>query len=354
MLPRMLALAVAGVIEHRRRRGRSPEGPVIADIDPTSANVSLARGQHRHGRVVTMQALGRQNVSFEQPAQRRQRRANRSHGVGHRREADRNTLARTTLGLAVERLMLPKFLEQDHRQQARPRPATGNDMEWGRRLTDLLAVPAGEFLPHRLDHLPLAGDRFQGFGHILTHLAQPDAAATRTGRRRCDHHTLTREMFGEGIAFGTLTDEPRDRRDLGYGNFRGELILGGTGRKLLERERHLLDKQGRPLRPRPINLTFQLGDPQLLMRDQGQIFRRLRARHRELGGDLLHPGALAQQRRFQHLNVVRQGSRIGIHAHDRITDFACRHLQNHTARHYPARAGRQVWRGLRQSIPSSI
>ena len=42
--------------------------------------------------------------------------------------------------------MLPELLEQDHRQQAGTGPAAGQDMEWRRRLADLLAVAAGELL----------------------------------------------------------------------------------------------------------------------------------------------------------------------------------------------------------------
>jgi len=65
-----------------------------------------------------MQALCCQNMGLKQPAQRRQRRAGRPHGVGHGREADRHALARVALRLAVQGLMLAEFLKQDHSQQA--------------------------------------------------------------------------------------------------------------------------------------------------------------------------------------------------------------------------------------------
>jgi transposase InsO family protein len=48
--------------------------------------------------------------------------------------------------LAIERLMLPKLLEQDHRQQAGPHQAAGDHMERCWRLADLLAIPARELL----------------------------------------------------------------------------------------------------------------------------------------------------------------------------------------------------------------
>jgi hypothetical protein len=53
-----------------------------------------------------------------------------------------------------QRLMLAEFLEHQHRQQARSRPAAGRDVERRRRLADLLAIPAAEFFADVLDHLP--------------------------------------------------------------------------------------------------------------------------------------------------------------------------------------------------------
>ena len=66
--------------------------------------------------------------------------------VGQPGKAERHTLARIAFGLAVQRLMLPELLEQDHRQQTGAGPAAGGDVERRRRLADLLAVPAGKFL----------------------------------------------------------------------------------------------------------------------------------------------------------------------------------------------------------------
>jgi hypothetical protein len=203
----------------------------------------MAFGQNRHGRVITMQAIGGQDMGFETPAQRSQRRAARTHGIGHGREADRNTFTRVTLGLAVERLMLAKLLEQDHRQQARPRPTTRNDVERRGCLADLLAILAGEFLPHGLDHLPLARDRFQSLGDVLAHFTKPFATATTTSRRRRDDHTLAGQMVRKGISFGALAGKSRNRRNRGCGNFSGQLIFGGTCFQLFERKGQLFDQQ---------------------------------------------------------------------------------------------------------------
>src|SRR5205085_9036694 len=93
-----------------------------------------------------------------------------------------------TFGLAIERLMLPKLLEQDHRQKTGTGPTARDHMERGRRLADLLAVPASELLPDMLDHFPLARDGFQRLGESFAQLTQsPAAAAHAAARSRHDH-----------------------------------------------------------------------------------------------------------------------------------------------------------------------
>src|SRR4051794_41899926 len=77
--------------------------------------------------------------------------------------------------------MLPVLLEQDHRQQAWAGPAARDHMKGGRRLADLLAVAAGEFLADMLDHLPAPRDHLQRLGDVLAELAQPRAAAAQAG-----------------------------------------------------------------------------------------------------------------------------------------------------------------------------
>jgi hypothetical protein len=74
-------------------------------------------------------------------------------------------------------------------------------VERSRRLADLLAIPAGELLPHRLDHLPPTGLRLQRAGHVLAELAQAMAPATVASRRRIEHDAFARKMLGEGGAF---------------------------------------------------------------------------------------------------------------------------------------------------------
>ena len=100
--------------------------------------------------------------------------------VGQGRDVEVDAFASVGFALPVERLMLAELGVKDHRQQARPGPAARDGMERRRRLGDLLARPAGELLPHRLDHLPLARDDFQRLGDVLAELGQL-AAAARAG-----------------------------------------------------------------------------------------------------------------------------------------------------------------------------
>ena len=166
----------------------------------------------------------------------------------------------------------------------------------------------------------MARDHFQGPGHVLAQLAQPRSATALATRRRIDHDALARQVVGEGVSFGALAGEARHIRGLGRGDFRGEFILGGARCQFLELQRQLIDQPLRPLRARAVELAFEFGDPQPLMGDQGQVLGRLGPRHRQFRGTGVafrdrfpHPGVLDRQRRFQRVNVVRQGGKIGVH-----------------------------------------
>jgi hypothetical protein len=118
-----------------------------------------------------VQSFGSEDVRLHAPQQRRQHRATRPHLVGQGRQAERNPLPCIAFGLAVQRLMLPVLLEQDHRQQARAGPAARDHMKRRRRLADLLAVAASKLLADMLDHLPLTRDHLQRLGDVLAQFA---------------------------------------------------------------------------------------------------------------------------------------------------------------------------------------
>src|SRR4030081_1245873 len=179
----VLAGAIARVIKHRRRRVLAAEWTIVAHVNPASPGVGLALGQNRHGGVVTVQALGREDMRFNPSEQRRQHRAAGADLIGQGRQTEGDTLLGVALGLAVQWLMLPVLLEQDHRQKAWTGPAPGGHMERRRGLADLLAIAAGELLADMLDHLPLPRDHLQRLGDVLAQFTQPRAAAAKAGER---------------------------------------------------------------------------------------------------------------------------------------------------------------------------
>ena len=113
----MLARPVARGIEQRRRRVLAAERPVVADVSPDAASFGLAFRQDRNRGVIAVQALSRQNVAFDQRVQGPQGGGAGADLVSERRQAQLHAFASVTLALAIQRLMLAKLLEQDHRQQ---------------------------------------------------------------------------------------------------------------------------------------------------------------------------------------------------------------------------------------------
>ena len=310
----MHALAIAGVVEDRRRRTCAAERGVVSHIGPQSAHIGLALGQDRNGRVVAVQALGGQDMGLDALDQRRQDRGHAADLVGQGREAERYALAGIALGLAIKRLMGPKLLEDDHGQQAGAGPAAGKDMEGGWSLGDGLAVSAGDLLANGLDHLPLAGDHLQRLGDVLAELGQARATAAGAGLGGLDHDALARQMLWERLTRGLLAGEGLDRgRGPSRGLLGGELVLGGAGLQLFQLQLQLVKQTAGPLRRRPEPLTLELGDLQLQMGDERLIVGDL-----GLGGGGVGPGHVQllthdQQRRLKRFDVVRQGLQGCIH-----------------------------------------
>src|SRR6185312_13755061 len=89
------------------------------------------------------------------------------------------------IALSVERLVIGVFVDQDHRQQARPGKAARDRVERCRRLRDRLAGPAAELLPHMRGHEPLPRHYVERLVDVFADLAEFAAAAAWTrGRRR--------------------------------------------------------------------------------------------------------------------------------------------------------------------------
>jgi hypothetical protein len=99
----------------------------------------LSFGQHRHGRVVAVQAFAGEHVLSDQFNERRQARRAGADPVRQGRQVELDALARIGLALPVERLVLAKLGVKDHRQQTGAGTRPGDDMERRRRLRDLLA-----------------------------------------------------------------------------------------------------------------------------------------------------------------------------------------------------------------------
>ena len=305
-----------------------------------------------------MEAFGCHDMRSDKAKERIERRADRPHGVGHRRQRDRHAFQRIAFSLTVQRLVLAELLEHDHRQQAWASPASCHGMERCRCLADLLTVAARELLAHRFDHLPLTRHRFQRPGHVFAELAQAIAAAAFARRRRINHNALAGKMIGEGITFGARARKSANSRRPGDGFFGRKLVFGGAGFQLLKRKCQLVDQARRAFRSLPVDLALQLGDLQLLLGNQCTVFRRLRKGDRKFCCDIQSLGAFARQRHFQSGYVFGKSVARRVHANQRITNSViCGVPKAHAPIFYfaqPALCGRHVSCGFLQSIPSSI
>ena len=112
---RVLAPPVARVTEDRGWRPGAAERLVVANVNPKPAGVGPAFHQHRHCRVVAMQAIGRHDMHLDETPEGIEGRANGAYGVRHGPKGDRRALERVALRLPVQRLVLSELLEHDHR-----------------------------------------------------------------------------------------------------------------------------------------------------------------------------------------------------------------------------------------------
>ena len=138
-------------------------------------------------------------------------------------------------------------------------------MERRRGLSDFLARPASEFLPHRLDHLPLARHDLQGLGYVLAELRQP-AAAEWAGAGSRNNDPLPRQVRRQGCAHRSPAGEALDI-SVGRLLLSCDGVLAGFGFQLLELQFQLVEYLATTLGRLAVLFAPQLGDHQLHMRD---------------------------------------------------------------------------------------
>jgi hypothetical protein len=109
--------AVAGVVIADSGRVGAAKGTVVANGCPDLAGDGLAGCHHRDGRIVMVDALAGEDVRLDKIHQAAHQDDAVADIVGERRHADAHAFGGIGFALAVERLMQPELVEQDHRQQ---------------------------------------------------------------------------------------------------------------------------------------------------------------------------------------------------------------------------------------------
>ena len=261
---RMHAAAVAGIVEQHRRRSLAGKGAVVADIGPEPAGDGPALSQDGNGGVVAVQPRGGVHMLLDERLDQGERGRRRADMIGQRRDVEGDAFLGVALALAIERLMHPVLLEQDHGEQAGADAATENDVERCRRLGDLLAIAAGELLAQGLLDEPAAWDDVEGLGDDLAYLDEPmTAAAGARGRRRHDH-PLPWQMRRQRSARRALPRMgPNHDSSAGMVELAGRLVLGHGLLELGELELELLDQPAAALAGGTEPLAAGLGQEQL-------------------------------------------------------------------------------------------
>lgn len=136
-------------------------------------------------------------------------------------------------------------------------------MERGGRLTDLLAVPAGELLANRLDHLPLPRHDLECIGDVFAQLHDAIRPAAIAPARRFNHDPLARQVIRKLFARWFATGEARDGGRVACGLFSGQRVFGRRGFEFLELQLELVQQARGPFGRHPVLVAAQLGDLEL-------------------------------------------------------------------------------------------
>ena len=304
-------MARGRVVVQRRRRSLAAERPVVAHVDPEPARARLDLGQHLHGGVVDMQALGGEHVPAKLGEDGVEGCDASADPVSERRDVELDALAGEGCALPVQRQMVAELADQDHGEQARAGKAAWDRMRRRRRLADRLAVPTGELFAHPLDDLPAPRLAFERLGHHLAELAQPRAAALAADARGGLDDALDRQIVRK-LAGAARRAPPRRlggfrRRDLGLGFFFRLSLF-----QILDRQLELLDEELAALRRLAVGLAARLGQLQLQPLDlQGANLRFvLRFAQRRLS--LRQRIALREDHRMRARQIVRKGVRQAV------------------------------------------
>ncbi len=273
VLLRMLAAPVARRIVYGRRRCRSAVGPVIAHVGPYSPGRAFVFGLDGNGGVVAKKAFGREDMRLDQIKDRQERGRSIPDLVGQRRGRKLDALAFEPGALAVERAMHSKLVEEDRRQQMRTDEAARRGMERRRRLADRLAVSAGKFLPHRLDHFEPARNLLERLGNVLAQFRQARPAAACTADWGIDHHALTLDILRPRLSDRPFARERTYARGLGGSRLRRGFILRRRHHQFFELQFHLVDQARRALGSPAAQFALQLFDRQLQTGNQGLAVR---------------------------------------------------------------------------------
>ncbi len=245
-------------------------------------------------------------MRLEPVEQRFQHPAGRPHLVGRGGQADLHAFPGEAFALAVQRLVLAELLEQQRGQQVRPRPAARRGVERCRRLADRLAVPAGEFLTHRLDDRPPRGNALGRLGDAFAQLAQPGRATAWARRRRRDHDALARQVRRERLARRRFAGDAGRAGRLGH-LFRRQVVLADTCLRLLQLEFELVEQSGGPFGAPAVEVALELLDPELQAGNQRLVAGSFGPR---LGGVRLRqrsPATRFDQRGAQGVDGVGKG-----------------------------------------------
>ncbi len=275
----MRAAAIGRVVVDRGRRRGAAKRTIVTHIGPQPAGPGLSLGQHRHGGVIAMDPLGREHVMLDEFEQRQQRGRAGADMIGHGRHRKLDALARKLLALPVQRLMIGVFVDQDHCQQARACEATGDGVEWSRRLADLLAGPAAELLTHVLGNEHLPRHHVERLGDVLADLRELVAAAAQAAGRRGMHDAPAGQMIGE-IPPRRRPPQMASHR---IGPLRFGLCLARFRDHVFELQFQLIEQALAALRARAVYLALHLRDHQSKVLDQGFRTEHFRA-HLDEGG----------------------------------------------------------------------